>query len=128
MTHEDTPMNPKNWKAGQLVMLSCFISLADDTDHPECGRICKIISLPKNGRGDMVVEYAVDDAAGRSSYLILPKDMFLPVPEFCVEAYSLRPGHTAYRINDQGRRTFEGMGWPTTAKSFGDGLPATGAA
>ena len=112
-------MAPENWKIDQLVMLSCFVHLADKKLHPNCGQICRIVRLAKSDKENMLVETDSDESSGRSSFLILPREMFLPVPEFVCEEYSLRAGHLAWRVNEQGRKLFSDMNWPSTAATFG---------
>lgn len=120
MDRKNNRMAPENWQAGDLVQLSCFINLADGTKHPNCGQICRIVTPAASDEADMLVEFESDENEGRSSFLILPRKMFLPIPAFLCETWSRQPGHTAWRVNELGRKMFSNMDWPSTAATFGE--------
>ena len=119
MKARENSMDQKHWKAGDLVMMSCFVYLEKDKLHPNCGQIVQIVSTANSDKANMVVEFETDETEGRGSFLILPREYFLPVPDFCCEEYSLRQGHRAWRLSERGADLFKRMGWPLTDASLG---------
>lgn len=90
-------------KVGSMVMLSPGTYLADDTLHPSAGVVGKVIDMPNNG--NVLVEIAMD--SDRGSFIILPIRMWIELPQFYVEKYSLHHGHSAWRLNDRAIRHIE---------------------
>lgn len=112
-------MAPENWQEGDLVMLSCFLHLHDGKLHPNCGQIGQITKIAASDNDNMIVELGRDELVGRSTFLILPRKYFLPIPEFICEQWSARAGHTAWRVTERGRGLFKDMDWPSTVATFG---------
>lgn len=58
-----------------------FVALHPESNHPDAGRVGKIIS--RKGC-DMIVEFFNDDLVGRAEYSTIPLGHWGPVPEFFV--------------------------------------------
>lgn len=93
---------------GKHVMLSVNVFLHDKSRHPDAGRIGRVSS---ESNGMLLVEFFDDDLIGKLSACILPKEMWLPVPEFCVEEYFPRAKKRGWRLSKRGVRTFDDLDW-----------------
>ena len=112
----------KMFAPGDFVMLGCQVFLADDTLHPDAGRVGKIVS---ESNGHLVVEFFVDELIGKMSACILPKPMWMPVPRFMVDEYFPSAKKRGWRITERGERIFDGFPWPRNDNT--SGRPATSA-
>lgn len=102
---------------GAFVMLGTEVYLADDTRHPDAGRIGKIISVHDD---KLLVDFWSDDLIGKGTFCILPRKYWSPVPEFLVEEFFPRELKRGYRINARGVKTFSDLGWPCNAATRGE--------
>ena len=93
---------------GKHVMLSVNVFLHDKSRHPDAGRIGRVSS---ESNGMLLVEFFDDDLIGKLSACILPKEMWLPVPEFCVEEYFPRAKKRGWRLSKRGVRMFDDLDW-----------------
>lgn len=106
------------FRTGCYVMLPVDLLLSDGrTVHPEAGRIGRINS---ESHGNLVVEYFDDRLIGKLSACILPKQYWLPVPEFLVEEYEPRAKKHGWRLSVRGVSGFEHMEWPKNAATEGN--------
>lgn len=113
--------DPAYLQEGDLVMLSCHVSLANKKAHPDCGRIGKITSIKgKGGEDHFIVQIENDDLVGSAKFLILPRKMFLPIAESWVEVFERRAKRTAWRLSKSGKQIFDGMGWPYLPATMGE--------
>lgn len=109
-------MEAKMFAPGQYVMLHHECKIRGNQPHPDVGRIGRI---QQSDSGNMIVEFWNDDLVGSSTYCVLTRPNWLPVPEFCVEKYEPRAKRRGWRLNERGVRLFRDMGWTQTAATTG---------
>jgi hypothetical protein len=109
--------DPAFWRPGDALMLACEARDGYGNPHPGAGRIGLIRDIgPRRGPDELVsVEIGTDES--RTVFLLLPLRMFHPVPAFCIEAFTPRPGRRAWRLSAEGQRIFKTMQWPSTTES-----------
>jgi hypothetical protein len=110
-------MEAKAWREGAFVMLHPVCYMAKDKLHPDSGRIGKI-SVCDGQR--MVVQFENDDLVGKSTFCLLPKDAWLPMPDFMIESYNRKTGITAWKLSDRGLQIANSMDWKYTEASKGN--------
>ena len=93
-----------------------FVALHPESNHPDAGRVGKIIS--RKGC-DMIVEFFNDDLVGRAEYSTIPLGHWGPVPEFFVEEYEPRAKKRGWRVTERGMKMFRDLGWGYTAATEG---------
>jgi len=101
---------------GKFVMLPIYLVSSDGKEHPDAGRIGKILSA---SNGKLAVEFFNDELIGKLTACILPTKYWLPVPEFCVEPYELRSKKNGWRLSSRGLGVFDDMKWPKNAATEG---------
>ena len=109
-------LEKESFAPGKFVMLHPD-GKAAGKPHPDAGRIRRIVSSDGN---KMVVEFWSDELVGSSTFCLIPRPAWAPVPEFLVEEYTPRAKKRGWRIHDRGVRVFDGMGWAKTAATTGD--------
>ena len=71
--------------------------------------------------GSAVTSFAADAGAGKSTFCVIPRNHWAPVPDFCVEPYDV-PGRercAGWRLSKRGIAIFESMGWQRTPATEG---------
>jgi hypothetical protein len=94
---------------GKFVMLPILLFCSDGKEHPDAGRIGKILSV---ANGNLACEFFNDDLIGKMSGCILPKKYFLPIPGTLVEEYFPRAKKRGFRLSEHGMVVFARMNWP----------------
>lgn len=94
----------------------CFVVLHPNSDHPDAGRVGKIVSRNNN---DMLVEFFADDLIGKTEFSMIPLGHWGPVPEFLVEEYEPRAKKRGWRVTERGMKMFRNLGWGYTAATEG---------
>jgi hypothetical protein len=105
-----TPEQEKMFQPG------CFVALHPESNHPDAGRVGKIIS--RNGT-EMLVEFFNDDLIGKTEYCTIPLGHWGPVPEFFVEEYEPRAKKRGWRVTERGMKMFRDLGWDYTPATEG---------
>lgn len=108
-------MEAKMFAPGAFVMLH-HESRTPDGLHPDAGRIGQIVKCDGN---QMIVEFFRDELVGSGTFCLIPRNHWAPVPETCVEEYEPRAKRRGWRVSERGKKIFDGMGWQTTAATFG---------
>jgi len=113
-----TPSKQERLADRQDAMLQpgCFVILHPDGEHPDAGRVGKIISRKDE---DLVVEFFSDDLIGIGEFSLLALRCWLPVPEFMVEEYEPRAKKRGWRIHDEGRGLLLSLGLGYTPATEG---------
>jgi hypothetical protein len=107
---ELTPAQKELFKPG------CFVMLHPESQHPDAGRVGKIISRHSN---NIVVEFFTDDLLEQSEYSIIPLRHWAPVPEFFVEEYEPRFKKRGWRVTERGLKMFHHLSWGYTLATVG---------
>jgi len=100
----------------KLFLPGCFVALHPESNHPDAGRIGKIIS--RKGR-EMLVEFFKDELFGKTDYSLIPLSHWMPVPTFFVEEYEPRAKKRGWRVTKHGMKMFHEFGWGYTAATEG---------
>jgi hypothetical protein len=93
-----------------------FVALHPESQHPDAGRVGKIISRKGN---DMLVEFFNDDLIGKTEYSTIPLRHWRPVPEFIVEEYEPQAKKRGWRVTERGMKMFRDLGWGHTLATEG---------
>lgn len=112
-------MNPHTER--NLFAPGCFVMLHHDSKasgsaHPDAGRIGCVVS----DEPDMVVEFWRDELVASSTFCLIPRRHWAPVPEFLVEEYEPRAKKRGWRLNAKGARMFQALGWQQTRATRGE--------
>lgn len=112
-------MNPHTER--NLFAKGCYVMLHHDSKasgrpHPDAGRIGCIVTEGDN----MMVEFWRDDLVGGSTFSMIPRGHWAPVPDFMVEEYEPRAKKRGWRLNAKGARMFESLKWAHTAATKGE--------
>lgn len=99
-----------------LFQPGCFVALHPDSEHPDAGRVGKIIS--RNGN-KMLVEFFSDELIGKTEFSLIPLGHWAPVSKFLVEEYEPRVKKRGWRITERGIKIFSDLGWRYTAATIG---------
>lgn len=106
------------WAAGGYAMLHHASTIGGGRAHPDAGRIGMIVtSEPER----FMVQFFADAGAGKSTFCVIPRNHWAPVPDFCVEPYDV-PGRTrcaGWRLGKRGIALFDSMGWQRTPATEG---------
>lgn len=117
------------FQPGKLVMLRTRAMMVDGRDHPDAGRIGRVVSA-KHGADGMpvagsvvVVEFWWDEAqrggVSHGTFCLLPLEAWIPVPDFLAEDYGGADGRRGWRLSERGRTIFDGLKWERTAQTEG---------
>lgn len=111
----DAGIAAKLFTVGGYVMLH-HECMAGDKPHPDAGRIGQIVN---NGEHEFMAQFFDDELIGSTTFCLIPRRHWAPVPDFCVETYEPRAKRKGWRLNERGVKTFSIMGWGRTPATEG---------